>query len=445
MTAPTIRERREHSERILSANLSAHIGERVYLQGWLHRLRLMGEVNFLILRDRAGLAQAVLSPAELSPVADVLPETVIALTGTVIEETQAPGGVELHDVTVEVLSPVAEPTPYPLYKKTVKVALPTLLDHAVVANRALDRRAILRIASGIMAGFRETLRGQDFTEIQTPKLVSTATESGANVFPVEYFGRKAYLAQSPQLYKQIMVGVFERVFEIGPVFRAEPHATSRHVTEYVSLDAEFGFIHDHQDVMQVLTAVIRGIRDGLQTHAAADLQLLGVELPAVPEPVPQLHFPAAQQLLHDRFGVRDAIGEPDLAPEHERLLGEWARTEHGSDFLFVTGYPMIKRPFYTHPDPTDPRWSNSFDLLFRGLEITTGGQRLHRHADYLEAIARAKVPAEAIEGYLEAFRFGMPPHGGFAIGLERLVMQLLCLENVKLATLFPRDMGRLTP
>jgi nondiscriminating aspartyl-tRNA synthetase len=405
----------------------------------------MGEVNFLIVRDRTGMAQAVLSPDAIAPLAEVLPETVITLTGTVVEEAQAPGGVELHDVTVEVLSPVLDPTPFPLYKKSVKVALPTLLDHAVVAHRALDRRAILRIASGVMAGFRQTLRDQDFTEIQTPKLVSTATESGANVFPVEYFGRKAYLAQSPQLYKQIMVGVFERVFEVGPVFRAEPHATSRHITEYVSLDAEFGFIHDHHDVMFMLTSVLRGILAHLQAHHAADLQLLNVELPRFPERIPEIHFPAAQQLLHDRFGVQDAIGEPELSPEHERLLGEWARTQHGSDFLFVTGYPMVKRPFYTRPDPADPRWSNSFDLLFRGLEITTGGQRLHRYADYLDAIARAKIPPEAIEGYLEAFKFGMPPHGGFAIGLERLVMQLLCLDNVKLATLFPRDMGRLSP
>ncbi|MHB8627481.1 MAG: aspartate--tRNA(Asn) ligase [Aggregatilineales bacterium] len=439
MTAQTIRDR------VLSSNLTAHIGEQVYLCGWLHRLRLMGELNFLILRDRAGLAQAVLTPDELAPLVGLSPETVIALTGTVVKETQAPAGVELHDVTVEVLSPVSEPTTFPLYKKSIRVALPTFLDHAVVGHRALDRRAILRIASGVMTGFRETLRSQDFTEIQTPKLVSTATESGANVFPVEYFGRKAYLAQSPQLYKQIMVGVFERVFEVGPVFRAEPHATSRHITEYVSLDAEFGFIRDHHDVMALLTRVMRGILAYLQIHHLAELRMLDVELPTVPEHIPQIHFPAAQQILHTQFGVKDALGEPDLSPEHERILGEWARSEHGSDFLFVTGYPMVKRAFYTHPDPTDARWSNSFDLLFRGLEITTGGQRLHRYSDYLAAMARAKLPEEAVESYLEAFKFGMPPHGGFAIGLERLVMQLLCLENVKLATLFPRDMGRLTP
>jgi len=432
-------------ERILSASLDAHLGERVQLQGWLHRLRLMGEVNFLIVRDRAGLAQAVLSPKELAPLGNLSPETVIALTGTVVKEVQAPGGVELHDVSIEVLSPVEEPTPFPLFKKTVKVALPTLLDHAVVGHRMLDRRAILRIASGVMAGFRETLCQQDFIEIQTPKLVSSATESGANVFPVEYFGRKAYLAQSPQFYKQIMVGVFERVFEVGPVFRAEPHATSRHVTEYVSLDAEFGFIRDHHDVMAMLTRVVTGILAYLRIHYSADLNLLKTELPGVPEQIPQIHFPAAQQLLHSQFGITDAVGEPDLSPEHERLLGKWAQAEHGSDFLFVTGFPMVKRPFYTHPDPADARWSNSFDLLFRGLEITTGGQRLHRYADYLEAAARANVPHVAIESYLEAFKFGMPPHGGFAIGLERLLMQLLGLENVKLATLFPRDMGRLTP
>ncbi|MEP7289120.1 MAG: aspartate--tRNA(Asn) ligase [Chloroflexota bacterium] len=432
-------------ERILTTELSQHLGQRVRLMGWLHRLRKMGEVNFLVLRDRAGLAQSVLAAADLVPLDGLQSETVIAIEGDVVESAQAHGGYELHNATVEVISPVNTDIPFSLYKNRVRANLPTFLDHAVIGHRAIDRRAMLKIASGVMAGFRETLRVRDFTEIQTPKLVGSATESGANVFPVEYFGRNAYLAQSPQFYKQIMVGVFERVFEVGPVFRAEPHATTRHINEYVSMDVEFGFIRDHFDVMALLTDVIRGILSYLQIHYAAELALLEVDMPALPETIPWIHFPKAQQMLHDQFGVTDALGEPDLAPEHERILGTWAQKEHNSDFLFVTGYPMVKRPFYTHPDPADPRYSNSFDLLFRGTELVTGGQRLHRYDDYVAAAARAKLALETFSWYFETFQFGMPPHGGFAIGMERFVMQLLCLDNIRLATLFPRDIHRLDP
>ena len=433
------------SQRILTAELGKHVGERVRLMGWLHRLRKMGEVNFLVLRDRAGIAQAVLGPDDLAPLDGLLVETVLSVTGTVMDVPQAPGGFELHHATVEVISPVRDSTLFALYKNKIRATVPTFLDHAVVGYRALDRRSVIRLASGVMAGFRETLRARDFTEVQTPKLVGTATESGANVFAVEYFGRTAYLAQSPQFYKQIMVGVFERVFEVGPVFRAEPHSTTRHVNEYVSLDVEFGFIRDHFDVMAMLTEVVRGILEHLQRHYAPELELLKVEMPRLPDPIPWIHFPKAQQMLHDQFGVNDALGEPDLAPEHERILGQWALKEHGSDFLFVTGYPMVKRPFYTHPDAADPRYSNSFDLLFRGTELVTGGQRLHRYDDYLEAAKRFGYSPETFTEYFEAFKYGMPPHGGFAVGLERFVMQLLCLDNIRLATLFPRDLHRLTP
>ena len=432
-------------QRVLTSELVHHQGQQVVLQGWLHRLRAMGGVNFAVLRDRAGLAQAVLTHAELTPLEGLLPETVMTLQGTVVPAPQAPGGFELQQVTVEVISPVREATPFELYKKKVNATVPVFLDHAVVGHRALERRAVLKLSAGVMAGFRQTLQAQGFTEIQSPKLVGTSTESGANVFPVEYFGRTAYLAQSPQFYKQVMVGIFERVFEVGPVFRAEPHATTRHINEYVSLDVEFGFIKDHVDVMNMVTRVIRGILDHLQAHYAAELALLDVKIPRLPETVPSIYFPTAQQLLHDRFGVQDAIGEPDLAPEHERVLGSWADAEHQSDFLFVTGYPTVKRPFYTHPDPNDKRYTNSFDLLFRGMELISGGQRLHLYDDYLAAAARMKYPLEPFTEYFEAFKYGMPPHGGFAIGLERFLMQILGLDNIRLVTLFPRDIHRLAP
>jgi nondiscriminating aspartyl-tRNA synthetase len=431
--------------RILTNELSKQVGQQVHLMGWMHRLRQLGEVNFLILRDRAGIVQAVLNANEVKPLEGMLPETVIAVTGTVVESTQATGGYELHNVTVEIISPVTETLPFELNKNRVKAGLPAFLDHAVIGHRALDRRAVLAISAGVLAGFRETLLAKGFTEIQTPKLVASATESGANVFPVDYFGRNAYLAQSPQFYKQIMVGVFERVFEVGPVFRAEPHSTTRHINEYVSLDVEFGFIKDHFDVMAMVTDVLRGILSHLEVHQAAELKLLEVKMPCFPNPLPWIRFADAQQMLHDKFGVKDALGEPDLAPEHERILGSWAFQEFNSDFLFVTGYPMVKRPFYTHPDPTDPRYANGFDLLFRGTELITGGQRLHRYADYLEAAKRFKYSTEPYQEYLEVFKFGMPPHGGFAIGSERFVMQLLGLDNIRLATLFPRDIHRVSP
>jgi nondiscriminating aspartyl-tRNA synthetase len=295
-----------------------------------------------------------------------------------------------------------------------------------------------------MAGFRATLRGLDFVEIQTPKIVAGATESGANVFPIDYFGRGAYLAQSPQLYKQIMVGVFERVFEVGPVFRAEPHDTARHLNEYVSLDVEMGFIDDHRSVMDVLTRVIVGMLATLRAESPGALAALNVSLPDVPPTIPAIHFADAQAMIARETG-EPVQGEPDLAPAHERWLGEWARRTTGSDFLFVVGYPMVKRPFYTHPEPGRPEFSNSFDLLFRGTELVTGGQRLHRYDDYLAALRVRGLDPEPLAGYLEAFKHGMPPHGGFAIGLERWVAQLVGVSNIRETALFPRDLNRLTP
>ena len=434
-------------ERIYTSEVGSHVGQRVRLAGWLHALRRMGGINFLVLRDVRGTVQVVVdTPEALATLEGLLPETVLAVEGDVCAEPQAPGGIEIHRPQFEILSPVRDALPFPLNKPEVKATLPTFLDHAVVGLRHPQKRALFRLQAGVMAGFRATLTGLGFTEIQTPKLVGSATEGGANVFGVKYFDRQAYLAQSPQFYKQIMVGVFERVFEVGPVFRAEPHDTVRHINEYVSMDVELGFIRDHRDVMAVLTKVVRGIigylRSALRARAGAARTS---KLPIAPDAFPAIYFPEAQELILQKWG-EDCRGEPDLAPQHERWLGEWARTEYGSDFLFVTGYPMGKRPFYTHPNPADPRFSNSFDLLFRGTELVTGGQRLHLYQDYLDsAAARGYTDLSAFETYFEAFKYGMPPHGGFAIGLERFIMQLLGLDNIRLATLFPRDLTRLAP
>ncbi len=434
-------------QRIRTTEVSTHQGERVAVAGWLHSLRRLGGLNFLVIRDGWGVIQAVAeSEAELAPLSaeQAGVETVLTVEGQVVGNAQAPGGYELHELSIKVVSPVTEAPPVALNKRAIKAGLSTILDHAVVTNRHPERRAILQLGAGIMSGFRAALGARSFTEIQTPKIVAAATESGANVFCLDYFGRPAYLAQSPQFYKQIMVGIFERVFEVGPVFRAEPHETTRHINEYVSLDVEFGFIEDHFTVMALLRNVLASIFETLSRGYSAELALLETKLPTVPTEIPSIHFSDAQELIFQKHGV-DVRGEPDLSPQDERWLGEWAREEHGSDFLFVIGYPMRKRPFYTHPDPTRPAYSNSFDLLFRGTELVTGGQRLHRYADYLAALEAAHLPIEPFETYLEAFRYGMPPHGGFAIGLERLLMQLTGVPNVRLASTFPRDLVRLTP
>ncbi|HLY29527.1 MAG TPA: aspartate--tRNA(Asn) ligase [Ktedonobacterales bacterium] len=433
--------------RVRTTELTTYVGERVRMQGWLHAIRRLGGLTFVILRDGWGTAQIVAhTEAELAPLSEAQAsvESVIAVEGLAVAAPQAPGGVELHAPRIEVITPIHEAPPITLSKREIKASLTTLLDHAVVANRRPTRRALLRLGAGAMAGFRATLTARGFTEIQSPKIVASATEGGANVFPVDYFGRTAYLAQSPQFYKQIMVGVFERVFEVGPVFRAEPHDTTRHLNEYVSLDAEQGFITDHFDVMATLRDTLAGIFETLRAGYAPEVALLGAHMPEVPVEIPHIHFAEAQELILRRHGV-DVRGEPDLSPQDERWLGEWALAEHGSDFLYVTGYPTRKRAFYTYPDPKRPEFTNSFDLIFRGTELVSGGQRLHRYEDYLAALERVGLPLEPFAWYFDAFKYGMPPHGGFAIGLERLLTQLTGLATVKLAALFPRDLNRLAP
>ncbi|TCO53416.1 aspartate--tRNA(Asn) ligase [Actinocrispum wychmicini] len=417
--------------RVMAVDLRAHVGRRVRVAGWVHRRRELKSVTFLVVRDRTGVAQVVTSGSGMPE------ETVIEVCGDVVASTQAPGGSEITSPEITVLSAPTAAPPFDLYRPALSATLPTILDNAAVALRHPRLRAQFEIAAASVAGFRSTLDSLGFTETHTPKIVASATESGANVFGIDYFGQRAYLAQSPQFYKQAMVGVFERVYEVGPVFRAEPHDTARHLAQYTSLDAELGFISSHFDVMAVLRSAVAGMLAAAAARTQA-LATLEVTVPQVPSEIPWIHFADAQRLL----GVED---EPDLAPEHERRLSAWALAEHGSEFLFVTGYPMVKRPFYTHPDPARPAYSNSFDLLFRGLELVTGGQRLHTHSAYLEALAARGLPAEAYASYLDVFKYGMPPHGGFALGLERWTSRLLGVANIRQTTLFPRDLHRLNP
>jgi nondiscriminating aspartyl-tRNA synthetase len=433
--------------RVLSADLPAHVGERVTIAGWLHRRRELKSVTFLVIRDRTGLAQVVLpAPAEPALAADtaLTEETVLQVSGLVTANEQAPGGAELTEAVITPLSGPAEPPPFDLYRPALTANLPTILDHAPTTLRHPLLRAGFEVAAAAVAGFRAALDALDFTEVFTPKIVASATESGANVFAIDYFGRPAYLAQSPQFYKQAMVGVFERVYEVGPVFRAEPSDTARHLAEYTSLDAEFGFITDHFDVMALCRDAVAGMVSAVSERASSGMELLGATLPAVPAEIPHLHFTEAMALISAATG-EDVTGELDLAPAHERWLCEWSAREHGSELIFVTGYPLASKPFYTYPDPKRPGYTNGFDLLMRGTEIVTGGQRLHRHEDYLEALARRGEPTEPYAGYLQVFEHGMPPHGGFAIGLERFTARLTGAANVRQVGLFPRDLHRLSP
>lgn len=337
--------------RVMSAELAEHAGQRVEIAGWVHRRRQLKSLSFLVVRDRTGLSQVVTKFQDLPG-----EESVVRVSGIVTVNPQAPGGVELTSPEVTVLAEPSQPPPFDLFRPEVNAGLPVVLDHAPVALRHPSLRLPHEISAASVAGFRQALDRLAFTEIHTPKLVESATESGANVFGVDYFGRRAYLAQSPQFYKQMMVGVFERVYEVGPVFRAEPHDTARHLAQYTSLDAELGFVADHRDVMAVLREALAGMVEAVRLRVPRAAGML----PGVPAEIPSIHF-------------SEVTGEPDLSPAQERELSEWALREHGSDFLFVTGYPMAKRPFYTHPDPARPGYSNGFDLLFRGLELVTGG------------------------------------------------------------------------
>jgi nondiscriminating aspartyl-tRNA synthetase len=433
-------------QRILSHQLPAYIGQSVRLAGWVHRRRLLKSVAFLILRDAYGLAQIVVTEPDTRAQLEALPEeTAVTVIGHVTAEPAAPGGVEITAPAITALTDPAEPAPFDLYRPDLAASLPTILDHAPAALRHPKLAATHRIAAAAVAGFRAALETMGFVEIHTPKIVGAATESGANVFKLDYFGRPAYLAQSPQLYKQIMVGVFERVYEVGPVFRAEPSDTARHLASYTSLDAEMGFIDDHRDVVAACHATVAGMLDAIRASAAPSVERLGVTLPALPDEPVVVHFADVLEMISRATG-EDVTGEPDLAPAHERWIGDWARREHGSDFVFVEGYPTAHRAFYTHPDPSRPGYSRAIDLIFRGLELVSGGQRLHRHRDYVQVLTeRGETDLAAYSGYLDAMRYGMPPHGGFAFGLERFMARLLDVPNVRQVTLFPRDLHRLAP
>jgi len=421
--------------RTLIKEVPNKIGEKVTLQGWLHWKRDLGGIQFALLRDRTGIVQVVVEKGVDLPLA----ESCLRVSGEVVQNAKAPGGYEVLANGLEVLTPALEPSPIEIPKEEWRVNPETLLEYRYVSLRGEKARAALKVQAALVRGFRNFLDAQGFTEIYTPKIVSAGAEGGSNLFAIDYFEQRAYLAQSPQLYKQIMVGVYERVYEVAPVFRAEQHATSRHLNEYLSLDVEMGFIESEHDVIDLEEALLKAMLDEAREGAAEAVGMLEVEWPNTAE-MPRLEHPEARRILREELGM--PVGA-DFNEEAERALGQWAKEKWGVDFLFVTKYPEAARPFYAYPEGDGS--TRGFDLLFRGLEITSGGQRIHRHDVLVEALKKKGNDPANFAGYLEVFKYGMPPHGGFAIGAERITQKLLGLPNVRYARAFPRDRHRLTP
>lgn len=435
---------KQQEEAELEDLLKAEEGTTIILEGAVHSIRDMGEIAFVILRKREGLIQTVWEEGKTDmELSEIREGDYIHVTGQIKDEERAPHGKEVRLSTIRHLSHVSCPLPLPIDKWKLNTSLEAKLDRRSLSLRNIRERARFRIQEGIVRGFRDFLYEQGFTEIHTPKIGAKSAEGGANMFRLSYFHRPAVLQQSPQLYKQMMVGVFDRVFETGPVFRAEKHNTRRHLNEYTSLDFEMGYIHSFLDICAMETGFLQYTMNLLEKEYSKELKLLNITLPDV-EKIPYVRFDEAKRLVSEKYNRK--IRNPfDLEPEEEELIGKYFKEEYNADFVFVTHYPSKKRPFYAMDDPEDTRYTLSFDLLYHGLEITTGGQRIHDLSMLEEKIQEKGMTEEGLEQYLDAFRFGMPPHGGLGIGLERLTMQLLGEDNVREACLFPRDISRLEP
>ena len=435
--------------RTLIRDLSAHVGEQVTVAGWLHKKRLLGGLNFLTVRDRSGIAQALVNDKdELEKLRGLQIGTVLRFTGMVISDERAPGGVELHDVSVEIEVPVTDEPPIEIDKPIPHKAenLDTLFEYRVLNVRNLNEQKIFKIRASLTRYLREFLNGQEFIEIDTPKLLAEATEGGAEVFKLEYFGKTATLAQSPQFYKQIMVGAFERVFEINHSYRAEPSATTRHLTELTMLDIEMGFVESHDDVLDMVGNMTAEVLRRVYDEHADDLRTLNAPELKLPEDGKVPRFTIAE--IHDMYTKAtktDTTNEKDLTPDEERWISEHARKQLGSDLVFAVDFPAEAGKFYhKFKDDGTVAWG---DLLFRGLEIATCPLRENNYDKMIEQMTAAglDVTHEGFKYYLQAFKYGLPQHGGCGFGVDRLVQKTIGLSNVKEATLFPRDINRLTP
>ena len=420
------------------------LNQEVILEGAVHSIRNMGDVAFVILRKKEGLFQTVYENDKTNvSIHDLKEAMCVRLTGTLHEEERAPHGRELRISHVEILSSPAEPLPLAIDKWKLNTSLEAKLNYRPIALRNVQERAKFKIQEALVRAFRDYLYEKGFTEIHTPKIGARGAEGGANLFKLSYFHKPAVLAQSPQFYKQMMVGVFDRVFETGPVFRAEKHNTKRHLNEYTSLDFEMGYINGFEDIMEMETGFLQYAVELLKKDYAHELSILKVELPKV-DKIPAVRFDKAKELVAEKY--KRKIRNPyDLEPEEEALIGRYFKEEYDADFVFVTHYPSKKRPFYAMDDPDDPKKTLSFDLLFRGIEITTGGQRIHDYDAQVAKMERLGMDPADFESYLMAHRNGLPPHGGLGIGLERLTMRLIGENNIREASLFPRDITRLLP
>lgn len=420
-------------------------GDTVKVNGAIHTIRDMGTVAFVILRKREGLLQAVYEEGTADfALKDLKEADTVEVEGVLEENEKAPNGIEVRIHSVRILSePSDEMMPLAISKWKLNTSLEAKLNYRSIALRNIRERAKFRIQEALTRSFRDFLYSQGFTEIHTPKIGAKGAEGGANIFKLEYFHRPAVLAQSPQFYKQMMVGVFDRVFETAPVFRAEKHNTKRHLNEYTSLDFEMGYIDSFEDIMAMETGYLQYAMALLEKEYARELKTLGITLPKV-DRIPSVKFADIKELVAEKYNHK--MKNPfDLEPEEEVLIGQYAKEEWNSDFVFVTHYPSKKRPFYAMDDPEDTRYTLSFDLLYKGMEVTTGGQRIHDYQMLLDKIEARGMETDGMDQYLATFKHGMPPHGGLGIGLERLTMKLVGEENVRETTLFPRDLSRLEP
>ena len=423
---------------------AGRIGTEVRVNGAIHTIRDMGTVAFIILRKREGLVQCVYEEGVSKfNLKDVKEADTVEVSGMLERSEKAPNGIEIRLGELKILSEPAEPMPLPISKWKLNTSLEANLNYRTISLRNIRERAKFRIQEGIVRGFRDFLYQEGFTEIHTPKIGAKSAEGGANLFRLEYFHRPAILQQSPQFYKQMMVGVFDRVFETAPVFRAEKHNTKRHLNEYTSLDFEMGYIDGFEDIMAMETGFLQYTMALLEKEYARELKILDIKVPKTKE-IPAVRFDEIKRLVAEKYDRK--IKNPfDLEPEEEMLISRYAKEEWDADFVFVTHYPSKKRPFYAMDDPADSTYTLSFDLLFRGMEITTGGQRIHDYHELLAKMEKRGMTDEGMEQYLSAFKHGMPPHGGLGIGMERLTMKMMNEDNVRETTLFPRDLSRLEP
>ena len=419
-----------------------HIGETIFIHGSVYKIRVMSNFAFVLLRTKRDIVQCIFSEDFSKFKMDTIKENMFVIVeGYVIKEDRSKVGYEVRLIDFENLSHSTEEFPVVVNNKEVDLSLNNLLNYRVITLRNSKERAIFKIQEGICRGFREFLYKNNFTEIHSPKIVFSGAEGGADIFKLDYFGREAYLTQSPQFYKQMMVGVFERVFEIAPVYRAEKHDTNRHINEYTSVDLEMGFIESLYDIMELETNMLKSAFEFLKNEYDKELNLLDLSIPKIIE-IPSIKFLDAKELISKTY-KREITDFYDFEPEEEKLICEIIKKETGSEFVFVTHYKSEKRPFYTQDSKEDKSLTNSFDLLFRGMEVTTGGQRIHDYEEQIEKMISLGMNVEFFESYLMAHKYGLPPHGG--LGLERLTMMLLGFNNVRRTTLFPRDTNRLEP